>query len=88
MSVIEKLKHSGKDFLVADIETALTFVQLARSADDNSEKKVRNLANARKAHDTVRALAARLHLSPKQQTEVNEKLKTLKTELEALGENF
>jgi hypothetical protein len=84
----EKLKRTGAGFLSQDIETALTFIRLARSAEDNSEKKLRNQANARKAYDVVRNLAATLLLSPIQRNEINQKLGKLKIELEALGEHF
>lgn len=83
-----KLRRTGIEFLSEDLQAALTFAQLARSADPGSEKKLRNIANARKAYEVVKKLAGRLHLSPEQQTDLDEKLRNLKTELEDLGEHF
>jgi len=84
----EKLKQTGVAFLSGDIEAALTFLQLARTADKDSEKHVRNQANARRAYDVVQKLSARLELASAQQNQIDEKLRNLKAELEALGEQF
>lgn len=87
-NIAESLKRTGAEFLSADIDTALTFVGLARSASDDSEKKSRNQRNARKAYDKVQELLARLRLSAEEQSEVNDKLRRLKAELTNLGEHF
>ncbi len=84
----KSLQRTGTEFLSADIDTALTFVGLARSANDDSGKKSRNQRNARKAYDKVQELLARLRLSAEQQREINDKLSHLKAELTSLGEHF
>ena len=84
----EKLKQTGVAFLSGDIEAALTFLQLARTADKDSAKQVRNQANARRAYDVVQKMSARLELAPEQQNQIEQKLRNLRAELEALGERF
>lgn len=84
----EKLKRSGLEFLLNDIEMALTFVRVARAADNDPAKNFRNRANARRAYVVVQKLTARLDFSPEEQSKINKKLRMLKIELEALGEHF
>ena len=83
----ESLKLAGAEFLSADIDTALNFIQVALSARD-SEGKFRNKMNARKAYETVSGMLPRLHLSPEQQSKINKKLAKLKSELQALDEHL
>ncbi len=46
-------------FLPTDLELANTFLDVARSTGD-AERRLRNIANARNAHDTVKRFAAKL----------------------------
>ena len=78
-------------FLEAEIETALTFAQAALEAGNNSVKKSRNQANARKAYDTV--MQARkgfplAELTPVHREGLEDALIRLEATLEYLGETL
>ena len=50
---------AGVSFLLMDLELANTFLEIAGTTKDD-ETRTRNIANAWKAHDTVRRFAYRL----------------------------
>ena len=83
----QQLNATNADFLKVDVETALTFSQLALGTD-NPEKRDRNRRNARKAHDTITHLSEKVVFTPAQQEYMNEKMAQLKRELTELGEKF
>lgn len=82
------LNATSVQVLKTDLETALTFVRIAREAGEDAEKKRRNQANARKAYDSVLHYEKRLDLSADERRELAEKLKRLKSALIDLGEVF
>ena len=49
-NIAAKLNRSGMEFLLLDLQTALTFCEIARTATDDPGKRLRNLTNARKAY--------------------------------------
>ena len=53
--------NSGVAFLLADLDTALTFLDIAKTTT-NEETRQRNFENARKAYDTVLQLMQKLSL--------------------------
>src|SRR5215469_12164008 len=83
----KELSRNAVDFLSLDIETAFTFINVARTATE-PEKKLRNQDHARRAYDKVGELAKRLPLSPEQYRHIAEQRSKLKAELETLGERF
>jgi len=82
----EQLKNNGADFLSVDIDTALTFTQIAADSERDSETRRRNHENARKAYDTILHLKEKVDFRPEQRTDLEKKLATLKHALERLGE--
>ena len=75
-------------FLKVDLDIALTFADIALNAGADSEKRIRNQANARKAYDNAIHLLRRLTLANVEVREVDQKLRRLKSALQELGEFF
>ena len=78
----------GAEFLCADLDTALTFTEIAASEDRDAESRQRNRENAHKAYDAMLNLSARIALKPEEKVAVDGKLAALKHALEALGDVF
>jgi hypothetical protein len=75
--------------LRTDAKVGLTFATVAsEAADEGSEKRTRNRANARKAYDTVLRLSKKTRLGEADRQQLAEGLGRLKRVLEALGESF
>lgn len=75
-----------RKFLKADIETAMTFIQVAQ-ASPKKEIRRRNQHNAKRAYDTVLRYLSRIEPEQRAQwEEVIIGLKKLKSELKKLGE--
>jgi len=83
----ERMNRVSVDFLKTDLETALTFVKIARQTRDDLRRK-RNCRAARKAYDTVAKFVTKVDLSAESVRMVRLRLAELKKELEALGEAF
>src|SRR5215469_9950215 len=83
----ERMNRASAQFLKLDLQTALTFVGIARQTRDQVRKK-RNCMAARRAYDTVVRLADKVPLEVEDRQTVSRGLKRLRTELEALGEVF
>lgn len=81
---IEALKHTGAEFLIADLETALAFMDVAHASDDEATVS-RNHRNAWKAYDTVSQFLGKLALMPNDLQAVENKLAILKARLKAVG---
>lgn len=73
------------EFLKVDLETGLTFANLALQADDNA-KKERNRRAARKAYDTIVRLIDRVILTDAETKFFKKNLQRLKDDLIKLGE--
>lgn len=48
----QQFEKSKEEFLLVEVESGHTFAEVARDALD-AERRKRNIANARKAHDTL-----------------------------------
>ena len=83
----QQLNATNADFLRIDVETALTFSQMALETD-NPEKRDRNRRNARKAYDTITHLRGKVVFTAAQEEHMNEKTEHLKRDLTKLGEKF
>jgi hypothetical protein len=75
------------EFLLTDLETAFTFMDVAQTSGDQ-EVKQRNHTNARLAYDTVTRFLPKVKPTAAQQQAIDEKLTLLKARLEAVGERF
>ena len=78
---------SSFGFLLAEVNTGLTFVHVASTAK-YADKAARNVANARKAYETALDYMSRVSLSSKEFAELEGGLAELKRELQQLGESF
>lgn len=87
-TIQNRLERTGFTFLITDIDLAMTLVGIAADAGNDPEKKARNQENARRAYDTVLRLSTSAVLSDEERTEVDEKLRQLKSSLEGIGERF
>ena len=81
------LNTTSIEFLLTDLETALTFMDVARTSGDQ-EIKQRNHTNAHLAYDTVIRFLPKVKPTAAQQQAIDEKLSLLKARLEAVGERF
>lgn len=75
------------DFLKTDLQTAFTFVKVARLTKDGFRRE-RSCRAARKAYDTVTRMAPRVEFRPNDSLFVTRELAYLKRELQSLGEHF
>jgi hypothetical protein len=81
------LNTTSIEFLLTDLDTALTFLDVAQTSGDQ-EVKQRNHTNARLAYDTVTRFLPKVKPTAAQQQAIDEKLTLLKARLEAVGERF
>lgn len=84
LASLDRLNRASADFLKIDLETALTFLKIARETSDNVRKE-RNTSAARKAYQTVLKLAGKTKLGSEDRRVVTKGLEQLKSELAALG---
>jgi hypothetical protein len=80
--------HAGYEFLITDLEVALTFAKIASCAPKDGEKRERNIKNARRAYEKVRVLVSRPSLTGQQRRRVTKRLNQLKSALERLGQHL
>lgn len=80
----ERMNRASAEFLKLDIQTALTFLTIARQTQDDTRQQ-RNLRSARKAYDTVLRLMDRVILSDEDARIVKSGLERLRSELSGLG---
>lgn len=84
----DDLNKSTAAFLRIDLETALTLVRIASEAPAGSEKRLRNVRNARTAHDTVQRIRFRIEMTDQEEEEFKGKMAKLRKALEGFGESF
>lgn len=78
---------TGTDFLKVDLEAALTFADIARTAED-SEERERNRRATRRAYDTIVRLITKVELNSEDAKVIATKLARLKSDLSGMGEAF
>jgi len=83
----ERMNRVSVEFLKADLETALTFVQIARQTSDDC-RRMRTCRAARRAYETLEKFFSRVDLGTENGRQLGLGLKHLRTELEGLGEVF
>jgi hypothetical protein len=86
-SILRDSNRIGVQFLFTDLDVALTFLKIA-STSGNLEIRQRNWRNAREAHDAVLHLLLRLTPTEEELESIKEKLSTLRSRLQAVGEIF
>jgi hypothetical protein len=84
---IDALNHTGAEFLIVDLDTAHTFMDLAETSEDEITV-ARNYRNARKAYNTVLDFLSKLALVSSDRRAVESKLAVVKARLEAVGYRF
>ena len=87
-NILNRIERTEFEFLVSDVELAMTLVRIAAQSNKDAEKKARNQQNARHAYDTVVRLSTSIALTDNERAELNEKLHQLKSALEEIGEVF
>jgi hypothetical protein len=83
----ERLNRASADFLKIDVDTALTFLHIARQATDKIRQQ-RNCRAARRAYETVTRLMQKVRLSEDDAQILTHGLEQLRRELEGMGEEF
>jgi hypothetical protein len=86
--LVSTLQRSGADFLFLDIEIALSMAKSALSAGAGTQKKARKQKIARRAYNTILHLSQRLKMTKEEDSDLKEKLATLRRTLEEVGELF
>lgn len=76
------------DFVSVDLETSLTFRQIALNEREIEAKRKRNQINARKGYDAVVYFSKRVEIPPSVKSDFMAKLRKLKHGLEQAGERF
>ena len=83
-----QIRRTGFEYLITDLNLALTMIRIASDANGDSEKRLRNRSNARRAFDSVSDFSRRLVLTDTEKSEILRKLGEVKVALERLGETF
>jgi hypothetical protein len=86
-TVFDDANRIGTRFLITDLGLAFTFLKVAHTSH-SEETQRRNHKNARRAYDAVLTLLPKLKMNEAERKTIDEKLALLKTNLEALGEEF
>jgi hypothetical protein len=81
------LNHSGAEFVLTDLDVALTFTDLA-DVSNIPETRLRNHRNARIAYDSILRLLPNLTPDVLQQQRIDRELALLKKRLLAVGQRF
>jgi hypothetical protein len=82
----DDLNATGLEFLTTEVNTALTFTEIALGAGDDVDKVERNRLNARKAYDTVLRFRDRVAMSKTQSEALDSQMERLRNDLLKLGE--
>jgi hypothetical protein len=75
----------GYEFLQTELEAGYTFAKTALQAGDDSDKKERNITNAKKAFNTVHDMIHKVRLNPQQSQSLQNKAQELRSVLKKLG---
>ncbi len=76
----------GSEFLLVELQTGLTFADLALSAEPGSADRVRDERNARKAYQTVLRLRERFQVAAPAAREIEDLQERLRCALDQLAE--
>ncbi len=82
LQLIQQSHRIGVEFLLVDLDTGLTFLDVA-DATSSDETRTRNRQNARIAYDAVLRLLARLAPTTEERSVLDAKIAALKNRLDA-----
>ncbi len=85
--IFDALNKSGVDFLLADIDAAMAFMDVAE-ASPIKDTVARNHKKAHEAYDAVVHLLGKLTVSAEKRQFVHTRLGLLKKRLQAVGHQF
>ena len=80
----EESNKVGAEFLVVELDTGLTFLDVAETTS-SEESRIRNRKNAEIAYKTALRMAPRVMLVAAQKEAVNQRIAALKSRLEKHG---
>jgi hypothetical protein len=83
--LLEQSHRIGMQFLLADLATAMTFLDVSR-VTGLEESRLRNLQNARHVYDTVIRLMPKVEPSHEERAVLEDRLAELKRRLIASGQ--
>ena len=75
------------DFLFTDLDTAMTFAEVAEATGVEKTAR-RSRSKARRCYESVLRLLPNVALNAEQEKDIHHKLAALKARLEAVGEQF
>jgi len=88
-TIANDFNQKGSEFLRIEVETGLTFANIALDEEPGSEERIRNQANALKAYQTVLRLRDRVENAGEETNRrIQNGLDQLKSILERLGEKL
>ena len=77
-------QHVGAEFLVAEVNIALTFIKLAEETSDR-DVRIRNYENARAAYHTIKRFLPTVPPACEERRDLSEKFASLREQLAAAG---
>lgn len=81
----DEYRQSTLQFVNTELDTGLTFARIAVGSRTRT-KKERNCTNARKAYQSALHMLQQLSLSKEEASAISDKVATLRSSLEKLGE--
>ena len=85
---LEQIEKTAATFFISDLELAMTLTRIASNASEDSEKRIRNQANARHAYDDISRMSNTALLTDEERREVDNRLEELRSALQQLGEDL
>jgi hypothetical protein len=86
-SPFDNSNRIGAEFLITDLDIALTFLDVAQTST-NQETIRRNREHARRAYDTVVHLMSKIEVDHPERQKIHERLAKLRVRLQAVGYRF
>ena len=86
-TIASDFNKKGAEFLKVEVETGLTFANIALSEEPGSQERIKNQSNARKAYQTVLRLRDRVEKPEATSRSIQNGLDQLRSALIKLGED-
>ena len=88
LRIAEERNRTMVEFVGTDLDLSIAFLEMALDPSNSPEKRKRNCTNARKGYDFISRFLPNLQMSSRLRMKWEERLRHLKSSLEALGERF
>ncbi len=81
---LDGFNRRGIEFVLTELDTALTFARIAQENPNDPEKRERNRSHAQKAYETLQEMVGRFSFAPEDAKRLEVNMNRLKTDLEQL----